>query len=182
MYLGDDSYDSGMLCTYGKDSKTVYINLYNGNLLDYNDASPLNKKWKIELYYKGNKVQDMVNVTSGNATYGSHDKPSDYTSNYSTWLYKTNYLRNDADWWMIARGLSSNSSIKNRNGNKWNGALTNSGYKKTTTHIFAGSLPEGVTIDSKDVMVRATAPTGQVYEVTEFTRFSSIDGMAWELM
>ena len=182
MYLGDDSYDPGMLCTYGKDSKTVYINLYNGNLLEYNDASPLNKKWKIELYYKGAKVQDMVNVTRSHSTYGSHNKPSDYTSNYSTWLYNSNYLRNDADWWMIARGLASNSSIKNRNGNKWGGALTNSGYKKTTTHIFAGTLPEGITLDSKDVMVRATAPTGQVYEVTEFTRFSSLDGIAWELM
>ena len=182
MYLGNDSYDPGMLCTYGKDNKTVYINLYNGNLLEYNDASPLNKKWKIELYYKGNKVQDMVNVTRSHSTYGNHAKPEDYSSNYSTWLYNTNYLRNDADWWMIARGLGSNSSIKNRNGNKWGGALTNSGYKKTTTHIFAGTLPEGVTLDSKDVMVRATAPTGQVYEVNTFTRFSSIDGIAWELM
>ena len=182
MYLGSDSYDLGMLCTYGKDSKTVYVNLYNGNLLEYNDASPLNKKWKIELYYKGSKVQDMVNVTRSNSTYGNHSKPDDYSSNYSTWLYNTNYLRNDADWWMIARGLGSNSSIKNRNGNKWGGALTNSGYKKTTTHIFGGTLPEGVTINSKDVMVRATAPTGQIYEVTEFTRFSSIDGIAWELM
>jgi hypothetical protein len=58
--------------------------------------------------------------------------------------------------------------------------LTNSGYKKTTTHIYAGTLPEAVTLDSKDVMVRATAPTGQVYEVNTFTRFSSIDGLAWE--
>ena len=41
-------------------------------------------------------------------------------------------------------------------------------------------LTEGVTLDSKDVMVRATAPTGQVYEVTTFTHFSSIEGLAWE--
>jgi hypothetical protein len=125
---------------------------------------------------------DMKNVVRSDKTYGYHDKPSDYDDkSYSTWAYNTNYLRNDADWWFIARGLASNSTIKNRDGNKWGGALTNSGYKKTTTHIYAGTLPEGVATDSKDVMIRATAPTGKVYEVTEFTKFSSMAGMAWEL-
>lgn len=181
IYLGSDSYDPKMLCGYGKDSKTVYVNLYNGYVNKTSDSSPLNKPWSIELFYKGTKVSDMTNVTRTNSTYGYHDKPSDYADNYSTWVINTSYLRNDADWWFIARGLGSNNSIKNRNGNKWGGALTNSSYKKTTTHIYAGTLPEAVTLDSKDVMVRATAPTGQVYEVTTFTRFSSIDGLAWEL-
>ena len=123
---------------------------------------------------------DMVNVVKGDNTYGYHNMPSDYSSNYSTWKYENNFLRNDADWWLLSQGLPSNAAIKNRNGNKWGGALTNSGYKKTTTHIFAGSLPESVTLDSRDVMVRATTPSGRVYEVTEFTRFSSIEGIAWE--
>ena len=181
MYLGSDNYTSDMLCTYGKDSKTVYVNLYNGYVNKSSDSSPLNQPWKIELYYKGSKVCDMTNVTRSDSKYGYHDKPSNYVSKYySTWLVNTNYLRNDADWWFISHGLSSNAKIKNRNGNKWGGALTNSGYKKTTTHIYAGTLAEGVTLDSKDVMVRATAPTGQVYEVTTFTRFSSIEGLAWE--
>ena len=181
IYLGSDSHDPKMLCGYGKDNKTVYVNLYNGYVNKTSDSSPLNKPWTIELFYKGSKVSDMTNVTRTNSTYGYHDKPSDYADNYSTWVINTNYLRNDADWWFIARGLGSNTSIKNRDGNKWGGALTNSSYKKTTTHIYAGTLPEAVTLDSKDVMVRATAPTGQVYEVTTFTRFSSIDGLAWEL-
>lgn len=181
IYLGSDSHDPKMLCGYGKDNKTVYANLYNGYVNKTSDSSPLNKPWTIELFYKGSKVSDMTNVTRTNSTYGYHDKPTDYADNYSTWVINTNYLRNDADWWFIARGLGSNTSIKNRDGNKWGGALTNSGYKKTTTHIYAGTLPEAVTLDSKDVMVRATAPTGQVYEVTTFTRFSSIDGLAWEL-
>ena len=180
IYLGNDSYDPKMVCGYGKDSKTVYVNLFNGYVNTTSDSSPLNKPWTIELYYKGSKVSNMTNVTKGNSSYGSHAKPSDYVDNYSTWLYNTSYLRNDADWWFIARGLGSNSTIKNRDGNKWGGALSNSGYKKTTTHIYAGTLPEAVTLDSKDVMVRATAPTGQVYEVTSFTKFSSIDGLAWE--
>ena len=180
MYLGNDSHDAYMLCTYGKDSKTVYINLYNGHLIDNADPSPLNGKWKVELLYKGSKVMDMVNVVKGDNTYGYHNMPSDYSSNYSTWKYENNFLRNDADWWLLSQGLPSNAAIKNRNGNKWGGALTNSGYKKTTTHIFAGSLPESVTLDSRDVMVRATTPSGRVYEVTEFTRFSSIEGLAWE--
>ena len=180
LYLGNDSFDPKMVCGYGKDSKTVYVNLFNGYVNSTTDASPLNKPWTIELFYKGSKVSNMTNVTRSNSTYGYHDKPSDYASDYSTWVINTNYLRNDADWWFIARGLGSNSTIKNRNGNKWGGALTNSGYKKTTTHIYAGTLPEAVTLDSKDVMVRATAPTGQVYEVSTFTKFSSIDGLAWE--
>ncbi|MBQ9137648.1 MAG: calcineurin-like phosphoesterase C-terminal domain-containing protein [Alistipes sp.] len=181
MYLGSDSCDTRITSGYGKDSKTVYINLYNGNLLTYSDASPLNKAWKIELLYKGSKVMDMVNVTRSNNTYGYHDMPSDYESYYSTWLINSSYLRNDTDWWYNGRGLAANSTIKNRDGNKWGGALSNSSYKKNTTHIFAGTLPEDVTLDSSDVMVRATAPTGQVYEVTTFTKFSSIDGLAWEL-
>ena len=182
MYLGSDSYDPRMVCGYGKDSKIVYANLYNGYVDKTSDSSPLNKPWTIELFYKGAKVMDMKNVVRSDKTYGYHDKPSDYDDkSYSTWAYNTNYLRNDADWWFIARGLASNSTIKNRDGNKWGGALTNSGYKKTTTHIYAGTLPEGVATDSKDVMIRATAPTGEVYEVTEFTKFSSMAGMAWEL-
>ncbi|MBQ2423762.1 MAG: calcineurin-like phosphoesterase C-terminal domain-containing protein [Alistipes sp.] len=180
IYLGTDSYDPNMLCGYGKDSSTVYVNLYNGYVNKTSDSSPLNKPWSVELFYKGSKVCDMTNVTRSDSKYGYHDKPSDYASNYSTWVVNSNYLRNDADWWFIARALTSNSSIKNRDGNKWGGAITNSSYKKTTTHIYAGTLPESVTLDSKDVMVRATAPTGQVYEVTTFTRFSSIDGLAWE--
>ena len=130
--------------------------------------------------FMNSKVCDMTNVTRSDSKYGYHDKPTDYASNYSTWVVSSNYLRNDADWWFIARALTSNSAIKNRDGNKWGGAITNSSYKKTTTHIYAGTLPESVTLDSKDVMVRATAPTGQVYEVTTFTRFSSFDGLAWE--
>ena len=181
MYLGSDSYDPRMVSGYGKSNSVVYINLFNGYVNKTSDSSPLNNPWSVELFYQGTKVMDMVNVTRSNSTYGYHDKPSDYDSNYSTWSYNTNYLRNDADWWYIARGLCSNSSIKNRNGNKWGGALTNSSYKKTTTHIYAGTIPEGVTIDSKDVMVRATAPTGEVYEVSDFTKFSSLEGIYWEL-
>ena len=183
LYLGNDSYDPNMVCGYGKDNKVVYANLYNGYTSSSNtaDSSPLNKNWTVELYYKGSKVSNMTHVTKGQATYGYHEKPSDYLDYYSTWLYNTNYLRNDADWWFIAHGMNKKTTIKNRDGNKWNGAVSNSGYKKTTTHIFAGTLPEGVTLDSKDVMVRATAPTGQVYEVSTFTKFSSYDGMAWEL-
>ena len=183
LYLGNDSYDPNMVCGYGKDNKVVYANLYNGYTSSSNtaDSSPLNKNWTVELYYKGSKVSNMTNVTKGNSSYGYHDKPSDYVDYYSTWLYNTNYLRNDADWWFIAHGMNKKTTIKNRDGNKWNGAVSNSGYKKTTTHIFAGTLPEGVILDSKDVMVRATSPTGQVYEVSTFTKFSSYDGMAWEL-
>ena len=183
LYLGNDSYDPNMVCGYGKDNKVVYANLYNGYTSSSNtaDSSPLNKNWIVELFYKGSKVSDMTNVTKGNTSYGYHDKPSDYVDYYSTWLYNTNYLRNDADWWFIAHGMNKKTTIKNRNGNTWNGAESNSGYKKTTTHIFAGTLPEGVTLDSKNVMVRATSPTGQVYEVSTFTKFSSYDGMAWEL-
>ena len=183
LYLGNDSYDPNMVCGYGKDNKVVYVNLYNGYTSSSNtaDSSPLNKNWIVELFYKGSKVSDMTNVTKGNSSYGYHDKPSDYVDYYSTWLYNTNYLRNDADWWFIAHGMNKKTTIKNRDGNKWNGAVSNSGYKKTTTHIFAGTLPEAVTLDSKDVMVRATAPSGQVYEVSTFTKFSSYDGMAWEL-
>ena len=183
LYLGNDSYDPNMVCGYGKDNKVVYVNLYNGYTSSSNtaDSSPLNKNWTVELYYKGSKVSDMTHVTKGNSSYGYHDKPSDYVDYYSTWLYNTNYLRNDADWWFIAHGMNKKTTIKNRDGNKWNGAVSNSSYKKTTTHIFAGTLPEGVTRDSKDVMVRATSPTGQVYEVSTFTKFSSYDGMAWEL-
>lgn len=182
MYLGSDSYDPRMLCSFGKGNNVVYANLFNGYLNKTSDASALNKPWSIELYYKGSKVMDMVNVTKSNSSYGYHDKPSDYEDKYySTWLYNSNYLRNDADWWCIARAIHPNTAIKNRDGNKWGGALSNSSYKKTTTHIYAGTLPEGVTIDSSDVMIRATAPTGQVYEVTKFTKFSSFDGVAWEL-
>ena len=183
LYLGNDSYDPNMVCGYGKDNKVVYVNLYNGYTSSSNtaDSSPLNKNWTVELYYKGSKVSNMTHVTKGHATYGYHEKSSDYLDYYSTWLYNTNYLRNDADWWFIAHGMNKKTTIKNRDGNKWNGAVSNSGYKKTTTHIFAGTLPEAVTLDSKDVMVRATAPSGQVYEVSTFTKFSSYDGMAWEL-
>ena len=73
------------------------------------------------------------------------------------------------------------SAYKNRDGNKWGGALSSSSYTGNSTHIFAGTLPEGVTLDSKEVTVRATSPFGKVYEVNEFTKFSSTEGMAWEL-
>ena len=185
MYLGNDSHDTFMESGYGKDNNIVYANVYNGYSDKTNDNSPLNKPWTIELYYKGNKVMDMIKVVNSHSTYGYHPQPADYldyATYYNTWLYNSKYLRNDADWWYIARGLPANSKYKNRDGNKWSGALSNGSYKGNSTHIFAGTLPEGVTLDSKDVTVRATSPFGKVYEVNEFTKFSSTDGIAWELL
>ena len=123
----------------------------------------------------------MVQVKYTDAEYGRQDKPADYQEDLSSCVVDTNYLRNDVDWWFLSRAVYGDSSFKNANGYTWKGS-TSSSYQKKIKHLFAGTLPEDVTVSSRDVMVRATSPTGEVFELNEFTPFSHNDSFAWEKM
>lgn len=189
MYLGSDSYAPSTNAnrmssyTFGKSNTVVYANIFDGYKFNNEDDSPMNRAgWTVELFLNNTKVCDMTPVVRTDTTYGYHNKPSqcDTSSNYfSSFVYNTDYLRNDADWWWMGRALNKDTTIKNRNGNTWSGALTNSGYKGTTVHIYAGTLPSSVTTSATNVKIKATSPWGKVYECTSFTKFSANTGLAW---